>query len=171
MKKILVKQTNIYRYNLYGSIGGFENYQGFFEDSVKFNKDDAIALYINCPGGRVDVGVSIVNAIKSTDAKVTAVVECPSYSMASIIALSCERLLMLDNTFLMFHNYSTASMGKGGELMASMAHSDAHFQQLMQDVCHPFITKKELDSIRNDRDIYIYSNDKDLDKRKARHFK
>ena len=171
MKKLTLTQNTVYRFNLYDDIETFDQYEEFFEEVPRFSSSDRVLLYINSPGGRVDVGVSIINTLNQCPAPITAVVEGPSYSMASVIALACDDLLMLDNTFLMFHNYSTISYGKGAELMSSMHHNDRHMGKLMDDVCYPFLTKAELKKIKNDQDIYIYDDDATLDKRKARHFK
>jgi ATP-dependent protease ClpP protease subunit len=171
MKKITLKTSSVYRYNLYDEIESFSSYNDFVSELANMTSNDSVALYINCPGGRVDVGLSLINSIQSSYANITAVVEGPSYSMASIIALACDKLLMLDNTFLMYHNYSTVGYGKGGELMNSMKHSDDHFNRLMHKVCSPFLTKAELNKIASDQDIYIYSDDPTLDKRRDRHFK
>lgn len=171
MKKITIASKHVYRYNLYDEIENFGEYKQFIEDLATFTENDQVALYINSPGGRIDIGVSLVHAIQHSLATVTAVVEAPSYSMASIIALACKKLIMFDNTFLMFHNYSTVGYGKGGELMNSMKHSDDHFNKLMSMVCGPFLTKAELKKIGTDQDIYIYSDDPTLEKRKERHFK
>ena len=122
MKQTLLQSNNAYRYNLYDSIEQFSTYDDFISDLSMLSENDAVALYINSPGGRVDVGLSIMSAIQNSNAAVTAIVEAPSYSMASVIALSCDSLIMMDNTFLMFHNYSTVHYGKGGELMDSMRH-------------------------------------------------
>lgn len=170
MNRITIQQSNVHRYNLYDGIEAFEDYEEFIEDLATFTQNDAIALYINCPGGRVDVGISLINAIRSSAAATTAIVEAPSYSMASVIALATDKLIMLDNTYLMFHNYSSGAYGKGAELITGIKHSDAHFQRMMQGICYPFLTKKELQRIQNDGDIYIYDNDDDLQKRKERHF-
>jgi ATP-dependent Clp protease protease subunit len=171
MKKITIATKQYYRYNLYDEIENFGEYKQFIEDLSTMTSNDAVALYINSPGGRIDVGVSLVHAIQNSLAPVTAVIEGPSYSMASIIALACRKLIMFDNTFLMFHNYSTVGYGKGGELMNSLKHSDDHFNKLMSMVCSPFLTKSELGKIATDQDIYIYSDDATLDKRRERHFK
>lgn len=171
MKKILVSRNSLYRYNLYDELEKFSDYEEFIKDLAMYGENDNIALYINSPGGRVDIGVSLVSAIKNALPKVTAIVEGPSYSMASIIALACDNLIMLDNTFLMFHNYSSAVSGKGSEIKDSVHHNDAHFINVMASVCHPFLTQLELDRINKDQDIYIYSDDKTLTKRKLRHFK
>lgn len=171
MKKITIATKQYYRYNLYDEIENFGEYNQFIEDLATLTPNDAVALYINSPGGRIDVGVSLVRAIQNSLAAVTAVIEGPSYSMASILALSCSKLIMFDNTFLMFHNYSTIGYGKGGELMNSLKHSDTHFNKLMKMICYPFLTAKELDKISTDQDIYIYSDDSTLETRKSRHYK
>lgn len=171
MEKIMMATKNMYRYNLYDGIDSFDTYLSFIADLAEMSENDSVALYINSPGGRIDVGVSLISSIQSSLAPVTAVIEGPSYSMASIIALSCRKLIMLDNTFLMFHNYSTGGYGKGGELMNSMKHSDDHFIKMMSMVCTPFLTKAELAKISTDQDIYVYSDDAALKRRKERHFK
>lgn len=171
MEKIILKQTSVYRYNLYGEISQFEEYTTFITELALMQRDDSVALYINSPGGSVDIGASILNAIKYCPATVTAVVEAPSYSMASMIALGCHNLIMFKNTFLMFHNYSQITGGKGGELMSSMAHGDANYHQLIVDTCYPFLSKSEINKIRRDQDVYIYDNDSSLPQRMKRHFK
>jgi len=171
MQQLILETNSVYRFNLYDEIESFTEYDDFIKDLALLSENDAVALYINSPGGRIDIGVSLVNTVRSCQAKVTAVIEGPSYSMASILALACDGLIMLDNTFLMYHNYSTMSYGKGGELMASLTHSNDHFNKLMTSICSPFLTKAELKDIQNDRDIYIYHDDSMLAKRKERHFK
>lgn len=171
MEKIILQQACVYRYNIYDSIDNFSDYLDLINGLRETTDRDHVVLYINSPGGRVDVGLSIISAIKSCPACVTAIVEGPSYSMASVIALACDDLQMFDNTFLMFHNYSTASFGKGAELMGSLNHNDKHIKKLMMSVCHPFLSKKEIEKINNDQDIYIYDDDEELGKRKLRHYK
>lgn len=170
MNRITIQQSNVHRYNLYDGIEEFEDYEEFIEDLATFTPNDAVALYINCPGGRVDIGLSIINAIRSSQAATTAIIEAPSYSMASVIALATDKLIMLDNTFLMFHNYTSGAYGKGAELVTGIKHSDAHFNKMMHNVCYPFLTKKELQRIQNDGDVYIYDTDENLGKRKERHY-
>lgn len=171
MNRITVATNNLYRYNLYDSLENFNDYIEFIEGLSTATENDIIMLYINSPGGRLDIGLSIINAINSTRASVKAVVEGPSYSMASIIAVACDSLIMLDNTYLMFHNYSMLRYGKGGEITDGLEHGNKHFITLMKNVCSPFLTKSELAKIHNDKDVYIYNNDASLEKRMKRHFK
>lgn len=171
MKKLTIAQHSTFRFNLYDGIDDFDKYEEFMEEMLQAHENDRIALYINSPGGRIDVGASLINTIQSCPARVVGIVEAPSYSMASVIALACDDLVFLDNTFLMFHNYSTITYGKGGELMSSMHHNDEHCKKMMETICYPFLTKAELKKIKNDQDVYIHSDDETLERRKERHFK
>lgn len=171
MERIVIATNSYFRYNLYGEIEDFKDYESFAADLTMLTENDAVALHINSPGGRVDIGMSLVNSIQQSRAAVTAVIEAPSYSMASVVACACSNLIMLDNTYLMFHNYSVGRFGKGGELMTSLRHEDAHFNKLLRKVCYPFLTNKELDKISKDEDVYIYDDDSTLETRKARHYK
>lgn len=171
MNRIQLQRNTIYRYNLYDEISDFEDYENFITDLAQMSENDTVALYINSPGGRLDIGTSLVRSIQQSRASTTAIIEGSSYSMASIIALSCSQLLMFSNTYLMFHNYSSVLMGKGQEMMTVARHEDESFQKLMVEICKPFLTKREINRIRKDQDFYIWDDDPSLEKRKERHFK
>ncbi len=171
MKAIKVAEAIGVRYNLYGEIDSFNDYADFIEEMTQYGESDAVQIRFNSPGGRVDIGISLIHSIQMCKAQVQAVIEGPSYSMASILALACDSLIMLDNTYLMFHNYSTGAYGKGAELIQGMGHMDRHLDKFATSICSPFLSKNELNKIRLDQDVYIYSDDPSLEKRKARHFK
>jgi len=171
MREITVMTTTAYRYNLYGSIEDFDYYLAFFANMATYGENDAVVLYINSPGGSIDVGLSIISSINACQAPVTAIVEAPSFSMASVIALACDNLVFMENTYLMFHNYSIGHSGKGAEFMLNTAHNDEHINRVFVMHCSPFLTKAELKRIRNDGDVYIKDSDDTLSKRMERHFK
>lgn len=171
MKEILLTTNSAYRYNLYGSIKFFSTYEDFIERAGSYSENDGVLLYINSPGGCIDVGVTIITAIQECRAHVTAIVEAPSCSMASVIAMACDSLVICDDAHLMFHNYSVGQHGKGAEFMMSAAQNDDYIDRIFTKYCYPFLTKAELKRIRNDADIYIQWNDESLQKRKERHYK
>lgn len=63
-----------------------------------------IALHINSPGGSVFDGVAIHNALKRHSATVTVYIDGLAASIASIIALAGEHIVMADNALFMIHN-------------------------------------------------------------------
>lgn len=173
MKEIIL--NCIVRFNLYDEIGEFSEYEDFIVAMGNYNEDDRVVIYINSPGGRTDVGASLINTIRNCKAHVTCVVEEPSYSMAAIIALTGDDLVMYPNTYLMFHNYSTYTSGKGQELTQYTNNLNRHYNITMQRYCMPFLSKSEITKILEDGDVYVYADDvynkTSLDKRIGRHFK
>lgn len=71
----------------------------------------------------------------------------------------------------MFHSYSTGVIGKQHEVTAALAAYNDVFNKCQEDICTPFLTKKELTTIINGGDIYISYKDPTLPSRIKRHFK
>jgi ATP-dependent Clp protease protease subunit len=64
----------------------------------------AIALHINSPGGSVFDGQAIYNAVAAHPAVVTAYVDGVAASIASVIALAGDRVVMARNALFMIHD-------------------------------------------------------------------
>ncbi|EPR7149969.1 ClpP-like prohead protease/major capsid protein fusion protein [Escherichia coli] len=62
-----------------------------------------INLHINSPGGDVFEGIAIFNALKTHGASITVYVDGVAASMASIIAMVGNPVIMPENTFMMIH--------------------------------------------------------------------
>ena len=76
----------------------------------------AINLYINSPGGSVFEGVAIHNMLKRHQASVTVHVDALAASIASVIAMAGDKVVMPKNSMLMIHNPWTFAMGNASEL-------------------------------------------------------
>lgn len=143
----------------------------FLERLNEVGPSDRVDIIINGPGGRCDIGFGIVRAIKECKGTVRCIVEYPSFSMSSIIALSGQELVILPNAYLMFHDYSTGSYGKGEEVYQQNENYRKFFKNAFKDVCKPFLSERECNEMFTGRDIYIHSDDEILDVRMKRHFK
>lgn len=75
-----------------------------------------IALHLNSPGGSVFDGVAIYNALDRHPAKVTTYVDGLAASIASIIALAGERVVMASNALFMIHNPSGGVRGEAADM-------------------------------------------------------
>ena len=74
-----------------------------------------INVYINSIGGSVAEGNAIYNILKRQSAPVTVYVDAFAYSVASVIAMAGDKVIMPSNTTMMIHNarmgaYGTAEM-------------------------------------------------------------
>ncbi len=108
---------------IYGVIGGFD-----FEKWKPINKADKfvsdfnsldakiIHVKINSPGGNVWDGLPIYNTLKNSKKTIYTYVDGIAYSMASLIALSGDKVYGYNNSMFMFHNGSTYAFGNAKEM-------------------------------------------------------
>lgn len=82
-------------------------------DQITENK---IRVRINSPGGDVMDGNAIFNALRNHNAKIETRVDGMAASIASVIALAGEKVVMEENAFMMIHNSWTWGAGNAAEL-------------------------------------------------------
>jgi ATP-dependent Clp protease, protease subunit len=75
-----------------------------------------VTLRISSPGGSVDEGRLIFNALKRHQGGVDVVVDSSAYSIASYIAMAGDRVVMAKNAMMMIHNPWTMAFGDAAEL-------------------------------------------------------
>jgi ATP-dependent protease ClpP protease subunit len=78
--------------------------KAFVKELKSYGDVKHIHLKINSPGGSVFDGTAIYNELVNHKATITAAIDGVAASMASIIAMSAERVTMPKNTFLFIHN-------------------------------------------------------------------
>ena len=88
-----------------------------FRKELDKHKDaKQINLYINSMGGSVSEGVTIYNQIRRHSAKVTAYIDGFACSIASVIPMAADEVVMGENTMLMIHNPWTFTYGNAKAL-------------------------------------------------------
>lgn len=75
-----------------------------------------ITVYINSLGGSVMEGIAIYNQLKRHPAHITVRVDGFACSIASVIAMAGEQVIMPKNTVMMIHNAWTVALGNAREL-------------------------------------------------------
>lgn len=75
-----------------------------------------VNLYINSYGGSVNEGVAIYSQIKRLNAHVTAYIDGFACSIASVIPMAADKIVMSDVSMMMIHNPWTWAMGNSKEL-------------------------------------------------------
>jgi len=89
--------------------------QSFISD-IKDLKDKPINLRINSLGGDVFDGMAIYNVIKKREKKTTVYIEGIAASIATIVALGADEVIMSENSLFMIHNAWGGSMGNASDL-------------------------------------------------------
>lgn len=148
----IARQISFY---LSGEIGAPIEYTDLLYTLRAASPTDLILLHLNTPGGNFDTGLQIINNIAASDARVLTVLEARAYSMGAMIFLAGDELIVHDTCQLMFHNYSSALMGKGNEQQAQVLAIGKWFEKVMRHVCRPFLSEEEIVRILHGEDIWM----------------
>lgn len=88
----------------------------FQKDLKELGDVKKINLHVNSPGGSVFEGIAIGNMLKQHKAYVTAYVDALAASIASVIVVSCDKVIMPENSMMMIHNPWSFATGNANEL-------------------------------------------------------
>jgi ATP-dependent Clp protease, protease subunit len=104
---------------IYDEIGAFGIPAKTFLDELKaLGPVPELTVRINSPGGSVFDGVAIYNALKRHDAAITVWIDGIAASIASMIAMAGDEVVMPENTMLMLHDPSGLVMGTASDMRA-----------------------------------------------------
>lgn len=94
-----------------------ETSANFFKDELaKIPADAPVELYINSLGGDVKEGLGIFTNLKRHAGTKTAFIDGFACSMASVVAMACDKVVMPRNTLMMVHNAWMCACGNPAEL-------------------------------------------------------
>lgn len=146
---------SLHEYYITGDIGEASKYTEWFNQIRHAGKEDAIKLYINSPGGDMFTTIQFIRCMRESGARVIASVEGACMSAATIIFLMADDFEVTPHSMFMFHNYSSASFGKGGEMKDQIKHESAWSEKLLREVYADFLTPSEIDAILANKDIWM----------------
>ena len=146
-------------YYLCGEILEPQHYTELFYTLRTAAESDLIYLHLNSSGGDFNTGLQIINNIIASEARVITILEARAYSMAALIFLSGDKLVVHDNCQLMFHIYSGYFSGKGNEQQAEVMAVGNWFEKAMARICVPFLTEAEINRILKGSDLWMDSDE------------
>ena len=112
-----VAESNTTEVMIYDEIGLYGvNAKSFIEEIKMIPKDTSVLLRINSPGGSVIDGLAIYDAVNRMPQKVTSRIEGIAASMASVVALAADEVIMSENSLYMIHNVWGGEVGESGDL-------------------------------------------------------
>lgn len=85
-------------------------------DELKEVKGDTLEVVINSPGGDVWAGVAMHDALKELDVEVTVRVSGLAASIASVIAMAGDKIVMTPGSTMMVHKASMFAWGNSDEM-------------------------------------------------------
>lgn len=104
-------------YDWYGNKHESETSSEHFREALAQHPNaKEIAVYINSLGGSVMEGVAIYNQLKRHPAHKTVYVDGFACSVASVIAMAGDTVIMPRNTVMMIHNAWTIAVGNAAQM-------------------------------------------------------
>ncbi|WP_327132005.1 Clp protease ClpP [Streptomyces sp. NBC_01343] len=105
---------------IYDEIGWFGVTAADFINELKSVTASEITVRLNSPGGDVFDGIAILNALRSHNARITVSVDGLAASIASVIAMAGDTVIMQPQSQLMIHDAMSLCVGNAAD-MAEMA--------------------------------------------------
>lgn len=105
---------------IYDEIGGFGVSVGDFLAEVR-KIDGPMNLHLNSPGGDVFDGMAVYSALKRRQESTTVVVDGLAASIASVIALGADHVVMAPKAKMMIHDGWTAAAGNAQDFKKLVA--------------------------------------------------
>ena len=146
-------------YYLCGEIFEPQYYTELFYTLRTAREGDIVYLHLNSSGGDFNTGLQIINNIAASAATVVTLLEARAYSMAALIFLAGDKLVVHDNCQLMFHIYSGYFAGKGNEQQAEAIAVGNWFEKVMARICTPFLSETEIGRILKGSDLWLDSDE------------
>lgn len=104
----------------------------FKEDLDALGDIDVLNVYINSPGGDVFAGQTIHSMLKRHKATINVYIDGLAASIASVIAMAGDRVIMPRNAMMMIHNPWTIAMGNAQELRKTADDLDKAGQSMIE---------------------------------------
>ena len=103
---------------LYGDIGDYwdDNDALSVVQQLESINSDEITVRIHSAGGLITEGLAIYNRLKESKAKITVHIDGLAASMASVVAMSGDKIVMPDNALMMIHKPWNMAVGDAEEM-------------------------------------------------------
>ena len=149
----------LYEFYLSGLITGPEDYIEWFNTIRSAGEQDVVKIYINSSGGDLNTALQFMRVLSESPATVVCSVEGSCMSAATMIFLCADVFEVTPHSLFMFHNYSGGIFGKGGEIYDQAVFEREWSKQFLQYIYKDFLTSKEIDSLLENKDLWLHSEE------------
>lgn len=147
--------NSLHSFYLSGSIEEPSEYVAWFEIMRNAGENDVIQIHINSYGGDLFTAIQFLRAIADTQAHVICSVEGACMSAATMIFLCADTFEVSEHSMFMFHNYSSMTHGKGGEMYDNIVHERKWSEHLLKRIYDGFLRTDEIASLLDNKDIWM----------------
>lgn len=154
-------KANAYTHEFYlsGNIEEPQEYIEWFNVIRNASEYDTVKVYINSGGGDLNTALQFMRVLSDTQANTVCSVEGSCMSAATMVMLACDEVEVSPHSLFMMHNYSGGTIGKGGEMADQIMFEREWSRRFLTEVYNWFLSSDEIESILNNRDIWLHSED------------
>jgi len=120
----------------------------------KATENDEIVFDIASGGGDFEGFLVLHSALMNTKAHTVARV-ISACSAATMLMLSCDKIIMEPLSYIMIHAYSGGAVGKKQEIKAKAEFDNKYFAEVMHTLYSPFLTDVELGRVDSGEDLWM----------------
>lgn len=131
------------------------NYREMIALLFNAGEEDTFDIFINSVGGDLNTALAIVESLKATRGSVTAILMGACHSAASIIAMYCHEVIVLDSSYSMVHTANLGTQGNTGNVKAHTEFTVRMVEKLLNDTYEGFLTKEELVKIKSGVELWF----------------
>ncbi len=150
---------NNYRVHLNETIKLPDYYSQFFDMCFQATERDNIDLIISSPGGTIAGMSYILEGLRLTEASTRAIIVGEASSAASMIALSCDSVVVTDSAEMLCHSLRGGYGGKMADVVAYAQHNEKMSDTLINTVYKGFLEDNEIDEMQRGKEIYLSANE------------
>jgi len=147
--------ARVHSFYLSGTITSADDYIEWFDVIRSCGENDVVRVHINSYGGDLFTAIQMMRVLGECSGTVVVSVEGACMSAATMIFLTADAFEVSPHSMFMFHNYSGGTFGKGGEMLDQLQHERVWSEKLLRDIYSEFLTEKEIESILNNKDIWM----------------
>jgi ATP-dependent protease ClpP protease subunit len=147
--------NSLHSFYLSGTIEDSSEYVAWFEIMRNAGENDVIQIHINSYGGDLFTAIQFLRAIADTQAHVICSVEGACMSAATMIFLCADTFEVSEHSMFMFHNYSSMTHGKGGEMYDNIVHERKWSEHLLKRIYDGFLRPDEISALLANKDLWM----------------
>lgn len=151
--------SNEYIFPLDEEIGEPSYYRNLIRILDEATESDCVRLTLNNGGGRGDTCSAIIHAIRNTEAMVIAEIVCDCHSAASLIALSCDVVLVSDFASMLCHSARFGTGGKSQDVLSSAQHHKKISDKMIREAYEGFLDEDEIEDVLKGKELYLDSEE------------
>jgi ATP-dependent protease ClpP protease subunit len=121
----------------------------------ELGEGDIVEFEINSPGGSLSGLVTLLHAIRTTEAETMAVVVGDAYSAASLLALACDSVTIGPYANFLCHSASFGTRGKTADVRGHVNHTANYAENIFRDCYEHFLTEEEITDVLEGKELYL----------------